>query len=62
MKNTTAQFIAALQEEVKGQLVQGVNTNMGVFDRVEGFFFIFKTKAGERIMGDKTLQFVQIRK
>lgn len=61
MKANTAK-IAALQKEVKSQLVKGVETNMGVFDRVDGYWFIFKTEAGERIMGDRTIHFVQIRK
>jgi hypothetical protein len=56
------EILKALQEATKA-LPIGTLTNMGVFkgrDEKSGFY-IFGTSAGERIMGEKTLHFVQVR-
>jgi hypothetical protein len=56
------EILKELQAAAKA-LPVGTVTNMGTFQGQckDSGFFLFETKAGTRIMGEKTLHFVQVR-
>src|SRR5210317_2284821 len=56
------EILKELQAATKA-LPVGTVTNMGTFKGQckDSGFFLFETKAGTRIMGEKTLHFVQVR-